>query len=221
MASSKRSSSKRPVFQRDQDGEIDPTFAPKLIASDGKLNWELPDDEQRQQTHSIAAIAPEPKPPPLTEAEQALIAANRARVEELKSLPRGIDELELGDLLRVVTRHSGADIGLSVAGLALQVAGIVPVALWESVMVAAGVAGFALRHKRHDHAQQLVLAGSDAAEQLWTTHPEFVMATVVNILHSIAQAAAVDDTDLEDRLDAYYPHWSRTDFEFDLRRYLH
>jgi hypothetical protein len=32
-------------------------------------------------------------------AEQALIAANRAKIEQLKTLPRGADELELGDLM--------------------------------------------------------------------------------------------------------------------------
>ena len=68
---------------------------------------------------------------------------------------------------------------------------------------------------------ELVRAGADGADDLWRTHPEFAMGFVVNILHGIAQAASVDDRDLEDQLDAYYPHWSRVDFEFDLRRYFH
>lgn len=214
------SSRRRPVFERDQNGEVDPTATPKLVLKDGTLNWELADREQRQQTQRATSAAPEANPAPLTATEQALVAANRAKIEQLKSQPQGVDELELGDLLRVVTRHSGADIGLSVAGLALQVGGIVPVAIWESVMAAAGI-GLAVTHRHRDHARELVLASSDSAEELWQTHPEFVMGIVVNILHSIAQAAAIDDTELENRLDAYYPHWSRTDFEFDLRHYFH
>jgi hypothetical protein len=47
------------------------------------------------------------------------------------------------------------------------------------------------------------------------------MGILVNILHGIAQAASINDTELENQLDAFYPHWSRTDFEFDLSRYLH
>jgi hypothetical protein len=39
------------------------------------------------------------------------------------------------------------------------------------------------------------------------------------VIDSIKNAMSVDDTELEDQLDAFYPHWSRTDFEFDLRRY--
>ena len=35
------------------------------------------------------------------------------------------------------------------------------------------------------------------------------------VIDSIKDAVAVDDTALEDELDAYYPTWSRTDFEFD------
>jgi hypothetical protein len=42
------------------------------------------------------------------------------------------------------------------------------------------------------------------------------MGTVID---SIKNATNVDDTQLEDDLDAFYPRWSRTDFEFDLRRY--
>jgi hypothetical protein len=140
MASSRRQSSRRPVFERGPDREIDASALPKIVASDGRLRWDLPDREQRPQTQAVGAdsTAPDAQLGPMTAAEQALIASNRAKIEHLKTLPQGADEIELGDLFRVVTRHSGAEIGLSVAGLALQVAGLVPVAVWESVVTTAG-----------------------------------------------------------------------------------
>jgi hypothetical protein len=210
------------VFERDGHGGINPDSLPNLVVSDGRLDWAPPDHDQRQETPdaSSASIAPEPELAPLTAAEQRLIAANRAKIEELQTLPQGAEDLELADLLHMVTRRSGGEIGLSVAGLALQVAGIVPITVWEGVMTTAGAAGLALRHKHQGRAHELVRAGSDGADELWKAHPEFVMGTIVNILHGIAQAASVDDTDLENKLDAFYPHWSTTDFEFDLRHYL-
>jgi hypothetical protein len=39
------------------------------------------------------------------------------------------------------------------------------------------------------------------------------------VIDSIKNAMDVDDTQLEDELAAFYPRWSRTDFEFDPRRY--
>jgi hypothetical protein len=37
-------------------------------------------------------------------------------------------------------------------------------------------------------------------------------------IHRSIAATAVDDSQLEDDLDAYYPTWSRTDFEWDITR---
>lgn len=160
----------------------------------------------------------------MTAAEEALAAANQKRIEELKRLPQGVDELEFGDLLRIavrVSRHSGPQVVLSVAGLALQTAGLVPLPVWDAAMMAAaGAVGLARLVKNRHGSTGLVSADSQTADELWRMHPDFALGTFVNILHGIAQAALVDDTELEDQLDAFYPHWSRTDFEFDLRRYL-
>jgi hypothetical protein len=64
---------------------------------------------------------------------------------------------------------------------------------------------------------------SETAAQLWQNHPglamEILTTVIGSVIDSIKNAMSVDDTQLEDELDAFYPRWSRTDFEFDLRRY--
>jgi hypothetical protein len=45
------------------------------------------------------------------------------------------------------------------------------------------------------------------------------MGIVRNVIDSVVAAASIDDSQLEDELDAFYPRWSRTDLEFDPRRY--
>jgi hypothetical protein len=144
VASARTRSPRRPAFTRDEDGEINPD---SLSNSCERRQTALgaPDHDQRQETQDATAgsIEPEPELDPLTVGEQALIAANRAKIKELRTLPQGADDLELGDLLRIVAHHSGGEVGLSVAGLALQVACIVPITLWDWVLTTAGAAGVA------------------------------------------------------------------------------
>lgn len=195
------------------------------MSSNGKLKWDAPDDGEEPPPRVIEdSTASDSDLGPVTAEEEAVAAANRARIEELKRLPQGVDELEFGDLLHIAvraSRHSGPEVVLSVAGRALQTAGLVPIPIWDGAMLAAaGAIGLSHLIKHRDGAPDPVSSGSQAAEELWRVHPGFAAGLFVNMLHAIAQAAAVDDTELEDRLDAFYPRWSRTDFEFDLRRHL-
>jgi len=61
------------------------------------------------------------------------------------------------------------------------------------------------------------------AGPLHADHPGLALGILTilmgSVIDSIKNAMSVDDTQLEDELDAFYPRWSRTDFEFDPRRY--
>jgi hypothetical protein len=63
---------------------------------------------------------------------------------------------------------------------------------------------------------------SERAQELWKKHPGIAAAIVLTVMgrvaDSIKNAMSVDDTELENQLDAFYPTWSRTDFEFGLPR---
>jgi hypothetical protein len=195
---------------------------PRLSVDDGRLSWQVAESPadtvvDQPSLHTL------PDAPRWSPAERALVAANRARIEQLKALPRGVDEPDLGLMLHFIARRAAPDVALSVTGLVLSTAGLVPISLWEAaVATIAGTAAVAARlTRRHQLAGTAGLAGgSQAAEQLWSAHPRFVMDMLVNMLEATLTAATIDDTDLEDELDRFYPRWSRTDFEFDLRRFM-
>lgn len=217
MASTSRNRA-RYVFARRPDGTLNSEALPRLSVHDGRLSWQLPESvtrtvaEQRLPAEPSAAAR-------WSAAEEALIAANRARIEQLKTLPQGVDEPDLGLMLHLVARHAAPDVALSVAGLALSAAGLVPLRLWEAAITT--IAGSAALAVRLSHRHHLASAGEGAqtADQLWKVHPDYVMAMLTNMLQATLAAASIDDTELEDQLDHFYPRWSRTDFEFDLRRF--
>ena len=90
------------------------------------------------------------------------------------------------------------------------------------VVTAVGYVGRRVGHRLH--TAQVSPEASETAARLWNNHPGLAMEICTTIMgrviDSIKDAGAVDDTALEDELDAYYPTWSRTDFEFDPLRHL-
>jgi hypothetical protein len=90
--------------------------------------------------------------------------------------------------------------------------------------VTLGAVGFVGREVSHRlHAEQVPEEATQRANRLWQNHPGLatqILTTVMGtVIDSIKNAIRVDDRELEDELDAFYPRWSRIDFEFDLRRY--
>jgi hypothetical protein len=115
-------------------------------------------------------------------------------------------------------------LSLAVAAWVLQATGLVPMPVVDSAAMAASAVGFVGRKFAHRlHAAHVSEEASQSAARLWEKHPGIAAAIVSTVMwcviDSIKHAMSVDDTELEDELDAFYPRWSRTDFEFDLRRY--
>jgi hypothetical protein len=115
-------------------------------------------------------------------------------------------------------------LSLAAAAWLLQATGLVPLRVVDSAAMAVSAAGFVGRKFAHRlHAAHVSEEASQTAARLWEKHPGIASAIVSTVMwcviDSIKNAINVDDTQLEDELDAFYPRWSRTDFEFDLRRY--
>jgi hypothetical protein len=115
-------------------------------------------------------------------------------------------------------------ISLAVAAWVLQATGLIPIPVFDSA--AAAVMGVSYVGRRMGHrlnASTVPQEASEGATQLWQTHPgiatQILLTVWGRIIDGLKNAATVDDAEPEDELDAFYPRWSRTDFEFDLRRY--
>jgi hypothetical protein len=152
-----------------------------------------------------------------------VIDANRARIAELKT--RAYASPDLHDLIwDIMKRSNPPALSLAAAAWILQAVGLVPTPMFGAAAVAVGAVGAVSRRVGHRlHAEQIPPAASQAAEQLWQRHPGLVMSLLSialgMIIDSIQNAMSVDDSELEDELDAFYPRWSRVDFEVDPRRF--
>ncbi len=195
------------------------------VTSQGRLEWVIPDAAPahavQAQTADQAARADQGAEI-VSAADRALIEANRAKIAELRSRPDPSPDGR--DVLDDLLARSHPGMALAVGAWFLQITGVLPVAAVEGAALAVGLAGAAGRHVRQRHgATEVSPSASEGAEQLWRTHPGLAMTFVITVMgmviDSLKNAASVDDTELEDELDAAYPRWSRTDFEFDLRRY--
>ena len=145
-------------------------------------------------------------PEPWSAAEEAVIAANRAKIAELKTR-RHAAAPDLHEMVIVAVRRSAPEFAVSTVGWLLQATGLVPYTVWDAaVMTSAGAAGYARARvsrrmrERESLAQRAV--AERAATSLWRRHPSFAVATMLGVLSSVQHAASVDDTELEDALDA-------------------
>jgi hypothetical protein len=154
--------------------------------------------------------------------DQALVNANRNKIAELRT--RTYSSPDLQDLVGEIMARSHPALSLAAAGWVLQATGLVPIPIFDSAVMAAGAVGLIGRQVGHRlQAEQVPQEARAGAAQLWQSHPglaiEILTTVMGSILDRIRNAMSVDDTRLEDELDAFHPRWSRTDFEFDLRRY--
>ena len=74
VASSRRRSRDRRVFERDQNGAIDPDALPDLVVNDGRRHWLQPENQQHQETREA------PADPIAAEAELALPPLGSAKI---------------------------------------------------------------------------------------------------------------------------------------------
>jgi len=196
------------------------------VTSGGRLEWVAP---QASTDHDSEADSSPQAPESargaevISARERALVTANRERIAELRA--RAYPSPDLGDIITdIMGRSHPPTVSLAAAGWVLQATGLIPRPLVGSVVLAAGAVGYVSRQFEHRlRAEHVPQQASDAASRLWQTHPgiaaELVIGVMWCVIDSFKNAMAVDDTQLEDELDAFYPRWSRTDFEFDPRRY--
>jgi hypothetical protein len=196
------------------------------VTPGGRLEWVLPSASANPES-DVDTSAPAARPgngaDVISAQEQALINANRKRIAELRT--RADPSPDLGDIITdIMGRSHPPTVSLAAAGWVLQATGLVPRPVVGSALLAASAVGYISRQFDHRlHTEQVPPQASDAATRLWQSHPHLVAQLVVGLMYcviaGIKNAMDVDDTELEDELDAFYPRWSRTDFEFDPRHW--
>jgi hypothetical protein len=195
------------------------------VTPGGRLEWVTAETPASEASNVVAQSAAESTlgAQVVSDRERALIEANRERLEELKALPNVSPDLR--DIVsEMMAMAHPPTLSLAVAAWILQATGLIPMPVFDSAAAAVTPVGYVGRRVGHKlHAAQVPQETSDGATRLWHTHPGLTTAIVVTVMDSIIggikAAMTVDDTELENELDAFYPRWSRTDFEFDLRRY--
>ena len=192
----------------------------------GRLEWVVPRSPAEQGSESElthSAAQPSLGAEIVSAEDQALIEANHAKIEELRTLPSPSPDLH--DLVtEIMAMANPPALSLAVAGWLLQATGLVPMPIFGSAVMAIRAAGFIGHQLEHRlHSADVPSEARDGAAQLWERHPGIALSILTvlmgTVIDSLKNATSVDDTELEDELDAFYPRWSRTDFEFDLRRY--
>jgi hypothetical protein len=196
------------------------------VTPGGRLEWVVPGASTNPQSE-IDTSAPAAQPANganvISAREQALVNANRKRIAELRT--RADPSPDLGDIIAdIMGRSHPPTVSLAAAGWVLQATGLVPRPVVGSALLAVGAVGYISRQfEHHLHAEHVTPHASDAATHLWQRHPHLAAQLVVGLMYcviaGIKNAMDVDDTQLEDELDAFYPRWSRTDFEFDPRHW--
>ncbi|MDQ6745193.1 MAG: hypothetical protein M3Z27_04130 [Actinomycetota bacterium] len=189
------------------------------VTPSGRLEWIVPETsaEQASVPEGVQDTAVAPHGAEIISAtERELIESNRRQIEELRTRPYPSPDLQ--DIVSDIMSRAHPTMGLAVAAWVLQATGLLPIPVAEGAAMAAGALGVIAPRLGRLHAAQVPASASAGAAQLWQTHPELAMEiirTVIDrVISSIKQAASIDDTELEDQLDAFYPRWSRTDFEF-------
>lgn len=194
------------------------------VSSDGRLHWVQRDRASAQGEHESSTAAEAPLGAEVISAEErALIEANRQKIEQLKTLPYWNPDIhDVIEELMALTHPP--TLCLAAVGWILNATGLVPIPIFNAAaaaVMAAGWVGGQVSHRLH--GADVSDEASETATQLWRTHPgiasTILITVMARVIDSIKNAASVDDSELEAELDAYYPKWSRTDFEFDPRHY--
>jgi hypothetical protein len=165
------------------------------VTRDGRLQWVVP-----EATLGAEVIPAE---------EQRLINANRERLAELQR--RVYPSPDLHDVIADVMAYANPPtLSLAVAGCVLHATGVVPMPIFGSAVMAAHAADFVRRELGHRlRAAEVPAEAADGAAQLWQTHAGLALSLLTilmdTVIDSIKNAIAVDDTALEDELDAFYP----------------
>jgi hypothetical protein len=203
----------RPTLEAIADGGIVIGVTPT-----GHLQWITP-EPAAQPAHAEQA----PTAQVISEQEQAAVRANREKIEQLKTLTYPSPDLH-EIVAEIVAMTNPPALSLAVAAWVLQATGVIPMPIFDSAAAAVTAVGYIGRRVGHRlHTAHVPDEARTGAIQLWQTHPgianQIVVTVMGRVIDSIRNAMSVDDTELENQLDAFYPRWSRTDFEFDLRRY--
>jgi hypothetical protein len=195
------------------------------VSPGGRLEWVVPETADHASVPDAASqsVKSTVGTEIISAQEQALITANRETIAELRTRPYPSPDLQ-DVLAEIMARTHPPTLTLAVAAWVLQATGLVPIPIFESAALVVGAGTAISRRVGHRlHAEQVPAAASEGAAQLWQDHPGLALGILTilmgSVIDSIKTAMSVDDTQLEDELDAFYPRWSRTDFEFDPRRY--
>ncbi len=191
-----------------------PTRALKvLVSKDGSL--ELVAAARPAVRRAASEVAPGPAITVDLNSDEAVIAANRARLAELRSLPaNGIPDFP--DALVASVTRLVPGLSQAMTMLALKDAGLLP----EDAVLAGASALAYIANWLADRGY-----GPDSSEPanpapglFYENSVGLVAWLLLDWIHRSIAATEVDDRQLEDDLDAYYPTWSRTDFEWDITR---
>jgi hypothetical protein len=183
-----------------------------LVARDGQLQFVVPESSRVPSTAAGShALAPEDQ----RRGDHALIAANRQKLRELHA--RRYDTVpDFADALVASTARALPRLALLMTGWSLEETGLL-----SDPAVLAGASAFAFA------TNWLADRGYDVdplrprqapAGLFYDDLSGLVVWFGLDAVRRFLAAATIDDTRLEDELDAYYPSWSRTDFEWDIRR---
>jgi hypothetical protein len=147
--------------------------------------------------------------------DRALIASNRQRLAELRAQPYDTVP-DFGDALVASAARSLPRLALLMTGVSLEETGLLSD---PALLAGAGAFAFAYNWLADRGYEVDSLRPSQAPAGLF--YDDLSGLTVWFALDAVRRflaAATIDDTQLEDELDAYYPRWSRTDFEWGIRR---
>ncbi len=194
------------------------------VTADGHLEWVTPKGAAPPAVSEEAGQQPVSQvlhPDVLSVEDAARIRENRKRLEELRH--ERVGSPDLGDIVREIAEMSDYGLDFAVAAWILAGIGVLPVLPLVAAGITADVAidtGKYVVHRLHHSA---LVEGQDDGDpkELWKSHPgiaaSIAQTVMQRVVDSIVDAASVDDTEIEDELDHFYPRWSQTDFEFDPR----
>ena len=186
-----------------------------LVSQDGHLEFAAPTPPAGRRRASEVVPASAITVDLNSAADEAVIAANRARVQELRST-RSSGIPDFPDALVASVTQIVPGLSQAMTTLGLKDAGLLP----EDAVIAGASALACIANWLADRGY-----GPEPSEPLQPA-PALVYDNAVGLvawllldwIHRSIAATEVDDNQLEDDLDAYYPRWSRTDFEWDITR---
>ncbi len=186
-----------------------------LVSKDGRLEFVGAARPAHRQAASEVAPSPAITVDLNSAIDEAVIAANRARLAELRSLPSSRIPDFPDALVASVTRLLPG-LSQAMTMLALKDDGLLP----EDAVLAGASALAYIANWLADrgYGPDTSEPGTPAPGLFYENSVGLVAWLLLDWIHRSIAATEVDDSQLEDDLDAYYPTWSRTDFEWDITR---